>query len=173
MGGKRRIDVMLSSTFRDLQLHREAVIAAMNGLQLTPLAQEFDASLPDSDLIGASLAKVDAADAYVGLIGSRYGQRPKCLERNPQRLSLTELEYRRAVERKLPRLMFIMADDHELTMADLKLSRAEGDEGRRLHEAFIELVRSDRIAAEFSSPDNLETEANKSFFALQRIFAGA
>ena len=62
--GKRRIDVMLSSTFRDLVEHREAIIAAMNGLQLTPLAQEFDAALPDSDLIKASLDKVDAADAY-------------------------------------------------------------------------------------------------------------
>jgi hypothetical protein len=60
VGAKRRIDVMLSSTFRDLEQHRAAVIAAMNGLQLTPLAQEFDASLSDSDLIKASLDKVDA-----------------------------------------------------------------------------------------------------------------
>ena len=43
---------------RDLVRHREAVIAAMNGLQLTPLAQEFDAALSDSDLIKASLARV-------------------------------------------------------------------------------------------------------------------
>ena len=75
MTDKRRIEVMLSSTFLDLKKHREAVISAMNGWKLTPLAQEFDASLPDSDLIKASLDKVDAADAFVGLIGSRYGQR--------------------------------------------------------------------------------------------------
>ena len=167
MRDKRRIDAMLSSTFRDLKQHRAAIIAAMNGLQLTPLAQEFDAALSDSDLIKASLDKVEAADVYVGLIGSRYGQRPECRDRNADRLSLTELEYRRAVERGLPRLMFIMADDHELTLADLKLSQEDGDEGRRLQQAFIALVRKDRIAAEFSSPADLETKANKSFFALQ------
>ncbi|HMA73041.1 MAG TPA: DUF4062 domain-containing protein [Xanthobacteraceae bacterium] len=80
MGAKRRIDVMLSSTFRDLEQHREAVIAAMNGLQLTPLAQEFDAALPVSELIKASLDKIEAADVHVGLIGSRYGQRPECAQ---------------------------------------------------------------------------------------------
>lgn len=31
MGAERRIDVMLSSTFRELVEHREAVLAAMNG----------------------------------------------------------------------------------------------------------------------------------------------
>jgi hypothetical protein len=168
MGEKRRIDVMLSSTFRDLVRHREAVITAMTGLQLTPLAQEFDAALHGSDLIKASLDKVDAADAYVGLIGSRHGQRPECRDRNPDGLSLTELEYRHAVKRKLPRLMFIMADDHELTLSDLKLSQDDGDEGRRLQLAFIELVRKDRIAAEFSSPADLKAKANTSFVDLQR-----
>ena len=173
MEAKHRIDAMLSSTFRDLKQHRAAVIAAMNGLQLTPLAQEFDAALSDSDLIKASLNKVEAADVYVGLIGSRYGQRPECPHRNPDRLSLTELEYRRAVERKLPRLMFIMADDHELTLADLKVSQDEGEEGRQRQQAFIDLVRKDRIVAEFSSPADLETKANKSFFALQRNLEAA
>lgn len=168
VGAKRRIDVMLSSTFRDLEQHRKAVIAAMNGLKLTPLAQEFDAS-SDSDLIKSSLDKVDAADVYVGLIGSRYGQRPECRDRNPDRLSLTELEYRRAAECKLPRLMFIMADDHPLTLADLKLSGSEGDESRRLQQAFVALVRKELIAAEFSSSTDLQAKANTSFVALQRI----
>ena len=68
MGAKRRIDVMLSSTFLDLVEHREAVIAAMNGLQLTPLAQEFDAAT-DSDLIKESLDRVDRADVYAYLSG--------------------------------------------------------------------------------------------------------
>jgi hypothetical protein len=165
--GKRRIDVMLSSTFIDLEQHRNAVIAAMNGLQLSPLAQEFDAS-SDSDLIKSSLEKVDTADVYVGLIGARYGQRPECRDRNPECLSLTELEYRHAGKRKLPRLMFIMGDDHPLTLADLKRSQDEGEESRRLQAAFIARVRKDLIAAEFSSPADLQAKANTSFVALQR-----
>ncbi len=169
---KQRIDVMLSSTFRDLVEHRKAVIAAMNGLQLTPLAQEFDAALP-SDLIKASLDKVDAADVYVGLIASRYGQRPVCSDRNPDGLSLTELEYRHAGTRKIPRLMFIMADDHELTMAELKMSRDEGDEGHRLQKSFIEQVLKDGIAGEFSSAEDLKAKANTSFVSLQKRFERA
>jgi len=41
-----------------------------------PLDMANDAALPDQDLIDASLAKVDEADAYVGLISYRYGQMP-------------------------------------------------------------------------------------------------
>jgi hypothetical protein len=56
--------------------------------------------------------------------------------------------------------MLIMGDAHELTLADLKRSHDEGDEGRRLQLAFIELVRKDRIAAEFSSLTDLKAKAN-------------
>ncbi|MFM9939780.1 MAG: DUF4062 domain-containing protein [Hyphomicrobiaceae bacterium] len=153
---------MLSSTFRDLKQHRLAVIAAMNGEQMIPLAQEFDGALP-ADLIKSSLDKVEQADVYVGMIASRYGQRPYCADRNPQRLSLTELEYRRAAERKLPRLMFIMADDHPLTHSDLKLSLEEGDEARQLQQGFVALVLKDGITAEFSSPHDLKAQATKTF----------
>jgi hypothetical protein len=169
VGAKRRIDVMLSSTFLDLRRHREAVIAAMNGLQFTPLAQEFDAALSDSDLIKASLDKVDKADAYVGLIGSRYGQRPVCPIRNPERLSLTELEFRRAVERGLPRCTFIMGADHTLTRADLDRSIAEGMESHNKRRDFIEFVNKERITAEFTSPDDLKAKATTSFVALREL----
>jgi hypothetical protein len=169
MGGKRRIDVVLSSTFRDLVRHREAVIAAMTGLQLTPLAQEFDAALP-SDLIKASLDKVDKADAYVCLIGSRYGQRPVCPVRNPEELSLTELEFRRAVKRGLPRCTFIMGADHALTRGDLDRSMAEGIESHNKRDAFIKVAKKERITTEFTSRDDLKAKATTSFVALQKCF---
>jgi tetratricopeptide (TPR) repeat protein len=170
MVAKRRIDVMLSSTFSDLVRHREAVIAAMTGLQLTPLAQEFDAALSDSDLIKASLDKVDKADAYVGLIGSRYGQRPVCPVRNPEQLSLTELEFRRAVERGLSRCTFIMGADHTLTRGDLDRSMAEGVDSHNKRDAFIKVAKKERITAEFTSPDDLKAKATTSFVALQKVF---
>ena len=80
--------------------------------RMFPIAMEDDAALPDQDLIDASLAKVNESDAYVGLISYRYGQTPKCLKRNPHLLSLTELEFRRALDRKIPICMFIMHDNH-------------------------------------------------------------
>ncbi len=173
MGGKRRIDVMLSSTFFDLVEHREAVLNVMNGLQLTPLAQEFDAALPDSDLIKASLDKVDAADVYIGLIGSRYGQRPVCPVRNPDNLSLSELEFRRAVERGLPRCMFIMGANHPLTRADLDRSIAEGSDSHDRRVAFIKAAKADRITAEFNSKDHLKAQAERSMGALCHLLRDA
>ena len=163
MGGKRRIDVMLSSTFRELEQHRSAVIDAMNHLQLTPLAQEFDAAT-DADLIQSSLDKVEKADVYVGLIGLRYGQRPICPVRNPDRLSLTELEYRRAVELGMPRLMFVSGPEHRWPQSYADLSKAEGDESFRLQQAFVERIRADRVAAEFVSPGGL---AGKSQYVIR------
>jgi tetratricopeptide (TPR) repeat protein len=163
MRAERHYKAMLSSTFRDLEEHRKAVILCMNGQRIVPLMQETDAALPQ-DLIDASLAKVDAADFYVGLIGARYGQRPECPRRNPERLSLTELEFRRAVERGIPRLMFQMADDYAMTLAEMRAAAAEGDEARALQEAFIERAKS-TILASFSSVDALKAAAVESFRA--------
>jgi uncharacterized protein DUF4062 len=89
--------VMLSSTYKELAEHREAVRKAMLGQRLLPVAMEDDSALPDQDLIDASLAKVEESDAYVGLISYRYGQVTIDPVRNPEQLSLTELEFRRAV----------------------------------------------------------------------------
>ncbi len=169
MTEKRRIDVMLSSTFKDLVEHRNAVKQAMIGLMLHPLSQEEDAGKPDSDLIKASLDKVDAADAYVGIIGSRYGQRPICPTRNPNNLSLSELEYRRAVERDLPRCMFIMAGDHPLINADLKRAQSEGADSHAMLEAFIAMAKKDRIQSEFNSIPDLKSKATTTFVELLKI----
>jgi hypothetical protein len=111
---KTTYSVMLSSTYKELAEDRRAVNDAMVGQRLLPIGMEFDAALPDKDLIAASLEKVNEADAYVGLIGYRYGQSPHCPDRNPTGLSLTELEFRRAVERKIPICMFIMHGDYSV-----------------------------------------------------------
>jgi hypothetical protein len=58
--------VMVSSTYTELADHRQAVREAMPGLDLLPVAMEYDAALPGQDLIDASLSKVDRSDAYVG-----------------------------------------------------------------------------------------------------------
>jgi hypothetical protein len=76
-------DIVLSSTFKDLKDHRDVVIKAIMELGMFPNAMELDAALPD-DLVTASLNKVRGADAYVGIIGYRYGQMPESVDRNPK-----------------------------------------------------------------------------------------
>jgi tetratricopeptide (TPR) repeat protein len=156
---------MLSSTYKELAEHREAVRKAMLGQRLIPVAMEDDAVLPDKDLISASLSKVDESDAYVGLIGYRYGQAPHDSDRNPDGLSLTELEFRRAVERKVPICMFIMHNDHPVTR------RAVGEErgSEEKYDAFVKLAKKDRIYAEFKSVDDLKAKAVQSLVELRRV----
>src|SRR6185295_5916186 len=52
------------------------------------------------------LDDVAACDVYVGIIAWRYGFIPK-LEENPDQRSITELEYRKALELGKPCLLFL------------------------------------------------------------------
>ena len=151
-----RHSVMISSTWKELQEHRGAVISAVLGQQMFPVAMETDSAIPDKDLIAASLSKVEEADAYVGLISYRYGQTPVCVERNRKELSLTELEYERAFERGLPRCMFIMHDDHPITRGEM---HRESDAAVAKLKDFIARVKQDSIIyAEFRSVDDLKAK---------------
>src|SRR5438477_10922992 len=91
--------VMISSTARDLPEHRKEVLDACLRQGMFPMMMEY---LPasDAEAISASLKLVDEADIYVGAFARRYGYVPK--ENNPQHVSITEMEYNRAVNRKIP-----------------------------------------------------------------------
>ena len=43
---KRRIDVMISSTTKDLAEHRKQAADAVQRLKFTPLAMEYDEAMP-------------------------------------------------------------------------------------------------------------------------------
>ena len=164
MAGKQKHAIMLSSTYKELAEHRQAVREAILGQELFPEAMENDAALPDHDLISASLEKVDKADAYVGLIGYRYGQTPECSARNPDNLSLTELEFRRALERKIPICMFIMHEDHSVTM---RAVNEVTDAEKQRRDKFIALAKENRIYAEFKSVEDLKAKAAQSLVKLR------
>ncbi|HEY8129983.1 MAG TPA: DUF4062 domain-containing protein, partial [Hyphomicrobium sp.] len=162
MTHKTPYSVMVSSTYKELIEQRRVVREEMPNFRLLPIAMEDDAALPDQDLIDASLAKVDEADAYVGLIGYRYGQTPVCPDRNRGEFSLTELEFRRAVDRKIPICMFVMHDEHPVPRRVLDEKRDE----EKLR-AFIELAKKDRIYAEFLSVEDLKPKVIKSLGRLR------
>src|SRR5689334_1410961 len=106
-----RADVMVSSTSRDLPAHRKAAIDAIWRCGMFALAMEAGTATP-GDAIKFSLNMVDEAEVYVGIFGYRYGYVPDDPIRNPDKLSITELEFRRAEERKIPILLFVMGEDH-------------------------------------------------------------
>ena len=156
--------MMLSSTYKELAAHRTAIRDAMLGQEFFPIGMENDSALPDHDLISASLAKVDEADGYIGLISYRYGQVPEDAERNPEGLSLTELEFRRAVEREMPICMFIMHDEHPVPRSAVD---AEIEAARQKLKAFVTLAKEDRIYDEFKSVDDLKARVTQSLGKLR------
>jgi hypothetical protein len=99
---KARPDVMISSTARDLPEHHKEVMDACVRQGMFPYMMEHLPAL-DADAIQVSVELVDKADIYIGVFAHRYGYAPE-----EHDISITEMEYNRAVERDIPRLIFLM-----------------------------------------------------------------
>lgn len=127
--------------------HRKEVLDACLRQDMFPVMMEH---LPasDADAIAASLKLVDDADIYVGVFAHRYGYVPK--ENNPRQISITEMEYERAVERTIPRLIFMMDEAHPIMFKDVE----QGDGATRL-ETLKERLRTQNIVSFFKSPADL------------------
>ena len=111
--------VMVSSTFTDLKEHRAALIEAINAHGFHPNVMEYD-SARLVDVIDSSLNMVRESAAYILIISQKYGQIPDCPKRNPDNISITELEFNEAVELRRPILLFIMGDDHAIKKIDIE-----------------------------------------------------
>src|SRR6201993_95012 len=106
--------VYVSSTFADLTEERRAVL---DWLRLAR-HQAVDSYLPDSDTVRDScLQDVAACDLYVLIVGHRYGFQPP--ENNPEGLSITHLEFRRAGECGIPRVALLRTSIPDVSLSDL------------------------------------------------------
>jgi tetratricopeptide (TPR) repeat protein len=113
--------VMVSSTFTDLKEHRAALMDALRKQGLFAIGMEDSIPTPDDEVISSSLKMVGDGHAYIGLISLKYGQTPRCPDRNPQELSVTELEFNKAGDLKRPILVFIMDEDHPTKKRDVEI----------------------------------------------------
>ena len=116
---------MVSSTFTDLKEHRAALIRALNEHNLHANAMESDSAKPAGDVIDSSLQMVRDSAAYIILISLKYGQIPACPKRNPDQLSITELEFNEAQRLNRPTLLYIMSEEHAVKMADIESEPAK------------------------------------------------
>src|SRR5687768_2101966 len=107
----RHNDVMVSSTTLDLPEHRDKVRDAIERRGCFPRMMEH-ATATGETALDFSLRLVDLAEVYIGIFGYRYGFIPDDPAKNPNKLSITELEYRRALERGILVRCFFMGDDH-------------------------------------------------------------
>src|SRR5207344_148717 len=92
--------IYLSSTFEDLQEYRANVYHTLRQMHHDVSSVE-DYVAGDQRPLAKCLADVSACDIYVGIFALRYGFIPP--KDNPDRKSITELEYRKA-KRRRPRL---------------------------------------------------------------------
>lgn len=149
-----RKTVIISSTALDLPEHRKEVMAACLRQGMFPKMMEYLPAL-DAEAISASIALVNEADIYVGVFAHRYGYVPR--ENNPQQISITEMEYSRAVERKIPRLIFIIDNAHPL--ADFTINDIETGENAMKLAQFKKRVEAEKVVAFFKSPSDLRAHA--------------
>jgi tetratricopeptide (TPR) repeat protein len=140
-----RRKVMISSTALDLPEHRQGLRDACERAGFEPHMMEKLPAL-DADAIEASLQMVGEADVYVGVFAYRYGHVPKGHD-----ISITEMEYNRALELEKPRLIFFIDETHPITGRDV-----ETGPGAIKLQALKDRIGQQRVAAFFKSPGDLK-----------------
>jgi len=89
------------------------------------------------------LDDVDTCDLYVLILGHRYGFQP--VEGNPEKLSITHLEFRRAGQSGIPRIVLLRT-----SLPDTRLSDLEDSQRAPLVLAFRAEVQREVRPAQFS-----------------------
>jgi hypothetical protein len=141
----------LSSTYADLEKYRRRAYQELRNLGFDVLAME-DYGAADERPIDRCLADVERSDLYVGIFAHRYGFIPDA--ENPERRSITELEYRHAVDKNIPRLIFQVPADAKWERKFDDAITGEGDRGKRISNLREELAKN-RLLKEFATPDEL------------------
>jgi hypothetical protein len=149
---------MISSTSLDLPRHRETVNEAIRRVGWYPLAMEHGSAESGSNALSFSLRLVDQADLFIGIIAFRYGYVPLDPVANANNWSVTEHEYRRAIQRGIPVLTFLMADDHPDARKDAELAAP----AQQKLEALKAELKAKHICGFFRSVDQLQARVIQS-----------
>ena len=146
-----RRKIFIGSTSHDLREHRLKVREVVEKLsdRFEPITMDVEfgaANHPDA--VRISLENLDEADIYIGIFAFRYGYIPE--GENPESISITEMEFRRASERGIPRFCFL-AEDHDSWPVD----KIEIDTiAKQKLEALRNTISTELIFGHFSSDPN-------------------
>jgi hypothetical protein len=142
--------IYISSTRADLQDHLQPVAETLRQCGYDVESMEKYPSR-DNRPKAASEADVAKSDVYVGIFAWRYGYVPD--EDNPERKSITELEYLAAERAQRARLVFLLDDDAPWP-SSRRDAEQEEDGGKRIRDLRNRL-KKERWTAFFKSPDDL------------------
>lgn len=154
--------IYISSTYGDLREFREEVYRALRQLRHDVVAME-DYAASDQRPLDVCLADVAASDIYVGIFAWRYGFIPP--RDNPERRSITELEFRRAAASGKTCLIFLLHED--VPWPPSLMEKGEG--GEKLQRLRAELM--DKHSVDFFR--NKDDLARRVSAAVQTIVVGA
>src|SRR5262249_34521560 len=143
--------------------HRHQVSEAILRMGHTPVKMELGTAERDTDAITFSLKKVEQSQLYIGVFALRYGYIPDDQDRNPQRLSITELEYLHARKRGIPTLIYIAKESHPFTRHQIDF---EPEKCNKLERFKAELLKG-RICGQFENPDDLRALVIQSLHEVQ------
>ncbi len=150
--------VFLSSTARDLGPHREAVFAAIRGLDGFQCVRMEDFGVRAWEADAFCRDRVAGCDIFLGLVGHLYGSSPEGSE-----VSFTEREHDAAFAAGVPRLLFLASDD-----LPMPPSLREPDEKWQQQLRFRERIRKERVVGFFDFPDPLATKVVAALRNLER-----
>ncbi len=139
--------VVISSTVLDLPEHRKGVLDACLRQGMFPLMMEHLPATPQG-AISESLRLVKEATIYLGIFARRYGYVPEGHD-----VSITEMEYEKAGELELPRLVFLMHDEHLIRHSDVDI----GEGGERIGR-LRERLETEQVVGFFRSADDLRAQ---------------
>ncbi|HEV8483343.1 MAG TPA: DUF4062 domain-containing protein [Blastocatellia bacterium] len=132
------VHIFVSSTWLDLQPERQAIETALQRMRETRfVGMEYFGSR-DETTRQASLEEVDQSQVYVGVIAGRYGS------------GITDAEYRRARELRLPCFVYFKRD------SDIQPEWRDSDSEKAARlVAFRQELQRNHTNGEFTSPDDL------------------
>ena len=147
--------VYISSTFADLKEYRAVVCDVLAKMRYTTIAME-DYVARDARVTDVCLNDVAESQIYLGIFAWRYGYVPP--DGNPDRRSITELEYRKAVAMGKPRVLFCLNDGAPWPDELRDSITGEGHGGADITR-LRDMVGRDRMPGLFSSVQDLGLNA--------------
>ncbi len=137
--------VFLSSTYEDLQAHRELVQSVITDYELTFLGMEKFGAAPHPPL-EVCLDGIEKCDVVICMLGTRYGHKP-----SESDLSYTHHEINRAKELKRPMLAYILSPD----VAVLPKHIETNEQDRIALAQLKERILSDQVCSYFTTPESV------------------
>lgn len=162
-GESVQLNIYISSTFADLEKHRERVYRELRSLRHDVVAME-DYVAADKRPLDQCLEDVRNADVYIGIFAWRYGYVPA--DGNPKKKSITELELREAERLGKPCLIFVLKSTAPWPPDMMDVTSGENGGGARIR-ALRDALQQERLVGLFETADELATKVLTALYRWQ------